>query len=190
MTHPAPASSPVVLLELDAQAWQGSLQRVRPWLTATVTLQSSFRRAADRVAAGVREPHVRSYLEDVADAAGQHEDVARRLPEAFGAPAAPMSAAGAAGAVLAAGRRAVGEVVGRAAGARGGTLRGVRVLMRSNLDAIGGFAVTQQLGLALGNQHVVDLVFPVLREKQKHQLLLQEVLLETAARAVLYEQDT
>lgn len=190
MTQPPTSPPAPVLLEVEPEAWRDSLQRVRPWLAANLALQSSFRRSCELVAGGVAEPHVRAYLEDVAEAAGRHQDVARRLPDVFGAAPVPVTAPRLAGAALGVGRRVVGEVVGRAAGARGGTMRGLRVLMKGNLDAIGAFGVTQQLGLALGNQDVVDLVFPVLHEKQKHQLVLQEYLLETAARAVLYGQDT
>lgn len=178
-----------VLLEVEPETWRASLHRVRPWLAATLSLQSAFRRSSQLVVRGAEEPHVRAYLDDVAEAAARHEDIARRLPRAFGTDPVPLTAPRLAGAALGVGRRAVAEVVGRAAGARGGTPRGLRVLMKGNLDTIGAFGVTQQLGLALGNQDVVDLVFPVLHEKQKHQMLLQEYLLETAARAVLYEQD-
>ena len=190
MSQPSTSTAQPVLLEVEPEVWRESLHRVRPWLAATLSLQSAFRRSSQLVVRGAKEPHVRAYLEDVAEAAGRHEDVARRLPQAFGTDALPLTAPRLAGAALGLGRRAVGEVVGRVAGGRGGTMRGLRVLMKGNLDAIGAFGVTQQLGLALGNHDVVDLVFPVLHEKQKHQLLLQEYLLETAARAVLYQQDT
>ncbi len=60
----------------------------------------------------------------------------------------------------------------------------------TNLDAISGFAVTEQLGLALGNPAVTDITVPILTEKSEHQLQLQELLLEMAANAILYQRDT
>jgi hypothetical protein len=40
-----------------------------------------------------------------------------------------------------------------------------------------GFAVTEQLGLALGNPAVTDITVPIVTEKSDHQLQLQELLL-------------
>lgn len=54
----------------------------------------------------------------------------------------------------------------------------------------GGFAVTEQLGLALGNPTVTDIIVPILTEKSDHHLQLQELLLEMAAKAILYHRDT
>jgi len=56
----------------------------------------------------------------------------------------------------------------------------------SNLDAISGFGVAEQLGLALGRPAAVDLARTVVEEKTAHQLLLREVFLELAPDAVLY----
>lgn len=53
-----------------------------------------------------------------------------------------------------------------------------------------GFAVTEQLGLALGNPTVTDITVPILTEKSDHHLQLQELLLEMAAKAILYHRDT
>jgi hypothetical protein len=63
-------------------------------------------------------------------------------------------------------------------------------LLLTNLDAISGFAVTEQLALALGNPAVTDITVPILTEKSEHQLQLQELLLELAANAILYHRDT
>jgi len=59
----------------------------------------------------------------------------------------------------------------------------------TNLDAISGFAVTEQLGLALGNPVVTGITVPILTEKSGHQLQLQELLLELAANAILCQRD-
>jgi len=102
----------------------------------------------------------------------------------------PGRLGGAAATLVAKGRQAVGHAEGLAAGARGGSWRKVRELLLTNLDAISGFAVTEQLGLALGNPVVTGITVPILTEKSEHQLQLQELLLELAANAILYQRDT
>ena len=186
---PSVDAEKVVLLEVGGDTWQESLRRVRPWLTATATLQSTFRRLSFGVAGRVDEPHIRTYLGEVAEVAGRHEALVDEVCSAFGVPSVPRPAVNGAAAVASSGRYAAGQLVGRLSGAHGPGWRGLRVLLRSNLDAISGFAVTEQLGLALGNPRVVDLVFPVLKEKKEHQLLLQEYLLEMASNAVLRRRD-
>lgn len=185
-----PAGTRPLLLEVDPQSWDRRLERVDPWLAATATLQSTYRRLVGQVAGAVTEPHVRTYLHDLQERAHVHSGVVEELYAAFGRPRRadpPLVAAGSL--LLAAGRQVAAQVVGRVAGTRGEAWRGMRELMRSNLDAISGFAVTEQLGLALGIPAVIDLTVPVLQEKQQHQLLLQEYLLEFAAQAVLRDGD-
>ena len=189
MTQPTAGSSRVVLLEVDRDAWTNGLRRVRPWLAATATLQTVFRRVSHQVADTVSEPHIRTYLGEVTETARRHEALVDELYPAFGVPAVSRLAVAGTAAVASTGRQVAGQLVGRFSGAHGPGWRGMRVLLRSNLDAISGFAVTEQLALALGNPRVVDLVFPVLKEKKEHQLLIQEYLLEMASNAVLYQRD-
>jgi hypothetical protein len=65
----------------------------------------------------------------------------------------------------------------------------MRQLVLTNLDSINGFAVTEQIGLALGLPNVVNLVVPVIHEKTRHQVVLRECLLEMATNTVLYRRD-
>lgn len=188
MTDGFPRQRPV-LLEVHGQDWAALQDRVTPWLATTITLQRTFRRLSVRVSRTVSEPHIRSYLRDVARTAHRHEAVALDLYRAFGLQQPVRLPSAVASTLLSAGRYASGQLVGMAAGARSSPWRGMRVLMRSNLDAISCFAVTEQLGLALGAPPVVDLTFPVLAEKQSQQLLIQEYLLELASTAILDPRD-
>jgi hypothetical protein len=61
--------------------------------------------------------------------------------------------------------------------------------MLSNLDAIAGVAVIEQLGLALGIPGVVDVILPIVRRKTQDPLLLQQYLLEMASNAILPGKD-
>jgi hypothetical protein len=85
-------------------------------------------------------------------------------------------------------RQALGHIEGLAAGARG-AWRQLRELLLSNLDAIGAYGVTEQLGLALARPAVTNITVPILTAKGEHQLQLQECFLEMAANAILYRKD-
>jgi hypothetical protein len=178
-----------LLLEVTPEHWDTMVGRVEPWLTSSHTLQSAYCRLAEDVARRATEPHIREYLGEVAAAARRHESVFAPLRAAFGVSPQPAGTTPVVAAAVSTAREIAAQAVGRLSGARGGGWRGLRELLRSNLDSVSGFAVSEQLGLALGMPHVVELVFPVVQEKQTHQLLLQELFLEMASNAVLYRRD-
>ncbi|MEH0821453.1 MULTISPECIES: hypothetical protein [unclassified Micromonospora] len=186
--------NPPLLVEVDDATVHAHLDRVRPWLVTTRTLQSAYRKTLQETADQVSEPHIRAWLHEIAAPAERHEAAVADLHRAFGHE--PESAGGTAGGmvplvatVLGAARELVGEAQGLAAGARGRAWRHMRMLLLSNLDAMSGFAVAEQLGLALARPAVVDITFPIVAEKSRHQLLIRECFLEMAANAILYRRD-
>lgn len=186
MSEPEPA----LLLELDAETRSAQLDRVTTWLAATRTLQTAYRKLLDDTVEGIAEPHIREYLAGLARDAREHEVAALNLYRAFGREPQAVAVQTVLGTATAKMREVMGTVEGALAGACAGTWRKLRELLLSNLDAISGFAVTEQLGLALGIPAVVDITFPVVRRKTEQQLLLQEYLLETASIAILHQRDT
>jgi hypothetical protein len=177
---------PTVLLELDRDTWSSQLDRVERWLATARALQSGYRHLLESAVDDVEEPHVRTYLNDLLDVAREHESAVDDLYRAFGRePADPGGIRSAAATLLGAAREAMGHAEGKVAGAASGQWRLLRELLLSNLDAIAGFAVAEQLGLALGIPAVIDVTFPVVRRKTQDQLLLQEYLLEMASNAIL-----
>ena len=189
MAEPGPCPH-TALIDVDTGTWADLTARVPPWLATTLLLQRTFRHQVAAVARSVEEPHIRRYLTDVAGQARRHERDVDRLYDAFGLPRRHRRATDVvAPLLLAGGRQASAQVMGRVAGAHGGAWRGMRELLRSNLDALSGFAVAEQLGLALGAPAVVDIALPVQQAKKTDQLLLQEYLLEMAPQAVLHRRD-
>jgi hypothetical protein len=181
---------PPVLLELDGDSWSDRLDRVERWLATARLLQSGYRELLDGLVDDVAEPHIKTYLTELRDVAREHEARVDDLYRAFGREpdrAGTLRTAGAT--VLAKTRQVIGHLEGAAGGAASGVWRRLREVLLTNLDAIAGFAVTEQLGLALGIPGVVDVTFPVLRRKTQDQLLLQEYLLEMASNAVLRGKD-
>jgi hypothetical protein len=179
-----------LLLELDDETWSAQVDRVERWLATTRMLQAAYARVLEGTLDDVREPHIRSYLDELLSVAREHETRVDDLYRAFGRePAAAGTLRSTASALLARTREAVGHAEGAAGGAASGPWRTLREVLLSNLDAIAGFAVTEQLGLALGVPAVVDVTLPVVRRKTQDQLLLQEFLLEMASNAVLRGRD-
>ncbi|MER6591913.1 hypothetical protein ABT214_08695 [Micromonospora purpureochromogenes] len=181
-----------LLLELDHDTVTAQLDRVVPWLLTTRTLQSAYRKILEDTADEVGEPHIRAWLHEIAVPARQHEEAVADLHRAFGHPPATGTKAAATRAVataLSAVRELTGEAQGVVAGARGRAWRHLRLLLLSNLDAISGFAVAEQLALALGRPAVVDITFPIVADKTRHQLLIRECFLEMASNAILYRRD-
>ena len=179
-----------LLLELDDETWSAQVDRVERWLATTRLLQGAYARVLESTLDDVREPHVRSYLDELVSVAREHEARVDDLYRAFGRePAAAGTLRSTASALLARTRQVLGHVEGVASGAGSGSWRLLRELLVSNLDSIAGFAVTEQLGLALGVPAVVDVTLPVGRRKTQDQLLLQEYLLEMASNAVLRGRD-
>jgi hypothetical protein len=174
-----------VLVELDEDFWTGRLDRVAKWLGNVVMTQSTFRRVARDTTEKISEPHIKEYLREITEVAERHESaigelyriIDRRPPAARQLGAAVMSRV----------QQAMGQLVGKAGGAPGDEWNHLRQLLLVNLDSIGAFATAEQLGLALGLNRFAESIFPIVREKEKHQLLIQEYMLEMGPQAILYK---
>ncbi|QDV34642.1 hypothetical protein [Tautonia plasticadhaerens] len=171
-----------LLLELDEETWADQLDRASAWLGNLLMSQEKFRTYAEDAAGKIEEPHIREYLREIAGRAAEHEEQARGLFLVLGRE--PTAGRSTAGAVLAKGAELVADVVGRSGGARG-NWRDVRQLLLANQDAIGAFAVAEQLGYALGLPELADPCFRLVAEKTKDQLLIQEYMLEMGPMAIL-----
>lgn len=175
-----------ILLDLDDKTWQTQLDRVESWLGNVLLVQGEFRKFAADTAAKITEPHIKKYLSDIAARAGAHEDQARDLYRVLGR--TPSDARSMAGTILGKAREAVGAVVGLAGGARG-NWKDLRQLLLVSQDALGAFAIVEQLGYALGLPQLAEPAFRIVAEKTKDQLLIQEYVLEMGPVAILYHED-
>jgi hypothetical protein len=177
-------SSTSILLELDEQTWKDSLDRVETWLGNVLMIQTNFRQLIEDTVDKVHEPHIRAYLADILEQAKQHEQQAEELSRVIGRD--PSKARKLSGTVMSKVNQVVADIQGVAGGARGGW-QDLRQLLLANLDSMGAFAIAEQLGLALGLPQIVDITFPIVQEKSRHQLLLQEYMLEMAPVSILYK---
>ncbi len=175
---------PPILIGLDEATWKEKVDRAETWFGNVLTVQGAFRRLVGSTREKVQEPHIRDYLGEVLDKAAQHE---RKAEELFGLIERKVPTSRQVGGTLVAGaHKALGKVEGTAGGATD-AWQDLRQLLLLNLDSMGAFAVAEQLGFALAMPEVSEITFGIENEKMKHHLIMQELILETAAVAVLLE---
>lgn len=183
----ASATRPPVLIELDPEFWQGQLDRTETFLGTVVVMQSSFRTLADDTAAKVRQPQFHHFLQQVAHDAHRHEEQLGAFYRMIGRD--PARGRATLGTVAAKGREVLSDIEGFASGTSS-PWRDLRQLWMSSHSSEGAFGVVEQLGYALGMQQFAELAFRLVNEKHRATLLIQELVLEMAAPAVLYEGST
>lgn len=149
-------------IELDDESWTRQLDRAHTWLGNVMTAQIAFRELLESTVPKIEEPNIRLYLSEMLKTARRHEEQAIGLFRAIGRE--PQSGRGVAGTIVSTARKVLGTIEGVAGGAAG-NWRDVRELLIANLDAMGAFAVAEQLGLALAIHELRDLAFQIEAEK-------------------------
>jgi hypothetical protein len=173
-----------VLLELGEDHRRQQVDKVERWLGNVVLAQSSFRHLAEHVASQVHEPHLRQYLEETARTARHHEREIDEVYLVIGRRRGQAPRLG--GTAMGFARRLTADVQGRLGGAAG-PWRYLEQLLVASRKALGAIAVTEQLGLALGYDKVVDITFRMANDKRVDELRIQEFVLELATQAILYD---
>ena len=192
MTHSpgapsGPASRPPVLIELDATFWDGQLDRAETFLGTVVIMQESFCKMVDDVLAKVSQPQYHFFLQLISAEAHRHN---ARIKDFYGfIGREPAHGRAITGLLAAKGRQALADIEGFLSGTTS-PWRDLRQLWMSSHGAEGAFGVVEQLGYALGNKALGDLAFTLVNEKHRSTLVIQEIVLEMAASAVLYDGNT
>lgn len=179
------AVTPVVI-GLDEKSWEEKLDKVEKWFGQLLMVQTSFRQLAEQTAEKIGEAHIKTAVQAMAENAKIHEQQIEELYKIIGRDSSGV-------------RKTAGKLMGSAAdalsnfqamlGGTSGYWKDLHQLHLLNLNAMSAFGMAEQLGLALGLTDVVSLVFPILHDKQKNHLLLQEYTLEIGAVSVLYDRD-
>lgn len=175
-----------IFLELDEKTWSLQVDRAAAWLGDTLQVQEKFRKFAADTASEIRETHLKRYLEQIIEHANAHEELIRGLIRAIGRE--PSGRRTLAGDALAKGGELVAAAVGLAGGARGNWMD-LRQLLIESQDALGAFAIVEQLGYALGLPELAEPAFKAVAEKTRDHLLIQEYTLEMAPVGILLHQD-
>lgn len=180
----AASSQPPLLIELDGEFWRGQLDRAEAFLGNVALLHAAFRTMADDVLKKVGQPQYREFLRGVAESAHRHEAQIDEFYRMIGRD--PARGRVLLGSLAAKGRELLGDVEG-IAGHASSPWRDLRQLWLASHSAEGAFGVVEQLGYALGHQALAELAYKLVNEKHRDTLLIQEIVLEMAAVAVLYE---
>ncbi len=174
-----------ILVELDEAAWKEKVDHAETWFGNVLTVQGAFRRLVGSTRDKVQEPHIKDYLGEILDKATEHEQRAEELFKLISREVPTTRELG--GTLVAGTHKALGKVEGTAGGATD-AWQDLRQLLLLNLDSMGAFAVAEQIGFALAMPEVSTVTFNIENEKMKHHLVMQELLLETAAISILYRQ--
>lgn len=173
-----------IVIEIDQASWSAHLDRVETWLGTTLSNQTTFRQLLEKVAPTLKEPHFRQFVTELAETARRHEAEAERFFKIIGRK--PGSLAKSSAAVLAPVKATGAQVMASLGGAEGSWV-GLQALLPAALDAQSGFAVTEQLGLALGIRELAEAAYDVENEQAGGFLVLKELMLESAAISILYK---
>jgi hypothetical protein len=179
------ATTQPVQLELDAKSWDRFLDNAAKWFDNLVLVQASYRKLLEDTLEKINEFHIKAYLTEILERAKQHEAQLDNLYKIINRDPSKI-------------RKTLGTVIGKADQLLGGLMaatgglkgpwQDLHQLYLSNTNTMGAFAVAEQLGLALGLPEILDITFPIVREKSTDQLLLQEFVLEMAGVAILYHE--
>src|SRR5437763_2561903 len=172
------------LIELDDKTRQEHYDRAAAWFKNVQLTQAAFRQLLEDTVVKIEEPHIKDYLSTMLEYAKEHEAQAEALFEVIGRK--PSSARVLLGELTGKSRELWADIIALGGGAKG-PWQDVQQLYISNRNSMSAFAVAEQLGLALGIPEILDITFPVIKQKSTDQLLLQECALEMCSISILYK---
>jgi hypothetical protein len=181
------ATSGPILVELGEDRWDAFIDSVADWLRTVRLAQGAYRTLAEETAEALADPRMKEALERIVETAKVHED---RVDELYALIVRnPPRLANLLGEVAGKARQGLGYLLGLAGGAPG-AWNDLRQLLLANLSAIGAFGAAEQLGLTLGLPELARISFEIVRDKSVDQLIIEELMLELAPQAILYDDDS
>ena len=179
------ATTQTVLLELDNKSWDKFLDNAAGWFDNLVLVQAGYCKLLEDTIEKIEEFHLKAYLQEILERARRHESQIDELYHIIGRD--PSKVRRTLGTVLGKADQLLGNLMAATSGIKG-PWQHLHQLYLSNTNTMGAFAIAEQLGLALGLPEIVDIAFPIGREKATDQLLLKEYVLEMAGIAILYQE--
>ncbi len=173
-----------IYIEIDEASWRGHLDNIEAWLNTTLTNQVMFRQLLEDVQPKLYEPHIRQFVGEIAETARRHEADAEGFYKMIGRD--PSAARKKAGMLMARARGVASEALASASGTEA-SWQGLQALLPASLHAQSGFAVAEQLALAIGLREMAEAAFAIENEQATGHLILKELMLEVAAIAILYK---
>lgn len=177
----------IILIEVDEQYLSQQFLEMEKWFNHTLTVQYALEDKLQKTIPAIHEPHIREAVEKVLEANKHHTKVIGELFDIINKqPKVTLDyVLGSVVGKLEEGLMVLQDVMGGAVG----SWQNIHHLLTINQQALGAFAVCEQLGLSLGIKEIVGIGFSITHEKTMHQLLLQEYMLEMAPISILYKED-
>lgn len=179
-----PVRNEAILIGLDQVTWGKQLDSVAQWLGNTLMAQTAFHHLVQDTINKIQEPHIRRSLEEISVIAGNHIRKAEELFDIIHRDPHYFSQLG--GVAIAEFKETIGSIKGMLGGA-GGDWQMLHQLVLSNMNSLSAFAVVEQFGLLLGLPEIVNVTINVVHQKQTHELLLKEYMLEMASISIIYK---
>ena len=174
-----------ILIEMDDESWDSFLDSAAKWFDNLLIMQSSYKKLLGDTADKVTELHIKAYLSEMHDRAKLHEDKIETLYNIVNRDSSVVRKT--LGTVLGKAREVLGDVIAFTGGVKG-PWQDLQQLYLSNTNTMGAFAVVEQIGLAMGVPEITDIAIPIEMELAADHLILQELVLEMAGVAIMYNQ--
>lgn len=162
-------------------------KKIEKWFEHVQTIQYALESNLNKTIPTIREPHIREAIEKILDANKHHTKVIEELFDIIDKKPNKLS------------DKVFGEVVEKLEGGlmrfqdllggATGSWQHMHHLVVMNQQAMGAFAISEQLGLSLGMKEIVGIGFSISHEKTMHQMVLQEYMLEMAPKSILYNEN-
>lgn len=173
-----------ILVELGEERWKELIDSVADWLRTVRLAQAAYRKLAEETAEAIADPRMKEAIARIVATAKAHEDRVDELCALIDRE--PPKLAEMLGGIAGRARQGLGHLLGLAGGAPG-AWNDLRQLLLANLNAIGAFGAAEQLGLTLGLPELARISFEIVRDKSVDQLIIEELMLELAPQAILYD---
>ena len=174
-----------IFIELDEKSQEFFYDNAAKWFDNLLLAQSSYRKLLEDTAEKVKEFHIRAYLEEMAARAKVHEEKVEALYSLVHRDSSSIRKT--LGTIVGKARQGLGDLMALTGGVAG-PWQDLHQLFLANTNTMSAFGVAEQIGLAIGLTGIVDISFPIVMEKSTDHLLLQELALEMAGVAIVYNE--
>ena len=174
-----------ILIEMDDKSWDFFSDNGAKWLDNLLLVQSSYRKLLDDTAEKVTELHIKAYLTDMHERAKQHEQKIEELYKILNRDSSAIRKT--LGTVLGKAQQVLGDVMAFTGGVAG-PWQDLQQLYLANTNTMGAFGIAEQIGLAMGVPEITDIAVPIEMDLATDHLILQELVLEMAGVAIMYNQ--
>ncbi len=174
-----------ILIELDDKSWSDFRDSAAKWFDNLLLVQSSYQKLLEDTVEKVTEMHIKAYLSEMHERAKQHEEKIEELYKIIDRDSSVIRKT--LGTVLGKARQVLADAIALTGGVAG-PWQDMQQLYLANTNTMSAFAVVEQIGLAMGIEEITNIAIPIEMDLATDHLILQELVLEMAGVAIMYDQ--